>query len=84
MRDKYEFVPIHLFEFNQDETPVSEHKQVSDKLKDVNKNPESQQLKDLKRLRKKGDYEPFNPLTDKEVKTSLSITKYILKNLTFD
>ena len=62
---------------------VSEHQQVRNALRDFNKMKSSRKLKNLHDLRKKADYNLFNPLTKKDLDKSIEYMNDIFKELKF-
>ncbi len=79
LEDEHEFKLRPLSDF-KDEKIQTEHEQVIRELRNKNKHTESNELRNLKRLRKKADYKPFEQLTLDEVKTSIDLMNDIIKN----
>lgn len=84
LEDNFGFKLKGKSDFNNVEDFQTEHKQVILELKKVGKFVLSDELRQLKRLRKIADYEPLSPLTLKEVQESIDLMKDILSDTLFN
>ena len=84
LEDNFRFKLKGKSDFNNFEDFQTEHKQVILELKKVGNFVLSDELRQLKRLRKIADYEPLSPLTLKEVQESIDLMKDILSDTLFN
>ena len=63
---------------------ISEHRQVSNALKDFGLKKSGQYLYDLHELRKKADYQPYSPITNDDVMKAINYMNKIIKDLKFN
>ena len=71
------------FHIRQYKEYISEHRQVRDALKDNKKIKASKKLKELHDLRKKADYDLFNPLTNNDLDKAMKNMNDIINELEF-
>ena len=78
------FKPKEKWEYEEEgEKYVSEHRQVRDCLRSLNKNKASNNLYRLHELRKKADYKLSNPLTEEDIKDAIKYMNSIIDELNF-
>lgn len=75
LEDMKNFKVKHLWDFEDDEERIGEHKQVREALDNFRKENMKTELKDLFKLRRKADYEAFVDITSKEVNAAINHKK---------
>ncbi len=84
LEETHKFKPKQKWEFEEEEEEyISEHRQVRDALKDNKKIKASKKLKELHDLRKKADYDLFNPLTNNDLDKAMKNMNDIINELEF-
>ena len=81
LKERYDFVPMKKHEYDDPKKYKSEHKQVQDALAQYNKVDVRNKLRALFILRKKADYNPYDRLTQKQIKDSINNMEYIFNRL---
>lgn len=83
LQEVYKFKPLSKKDFGKDEF-ITEHKQVRDKLKNINQHSVEAKLYTLFDLRKKADYEPFQDISEEELDDAIELMEQIFETLKFD
>lgn len=84
LEDMKNFKVKHPWDFEDDEERIGEHKQVREALDNFGEENMKTELKDLFKLRRKADYEPFVDITSKEVNAAINHMKKIFNHLKFE
>ena len=83
LQEVYKFKPLSKEDFDGDKF-ITEHKQVRDKLEDINQHSVESMLYTLFDLRKKADYDPFQDISEEELDDAMYLMEKIFETLNFN